>query len=373
MKHKQKIRSSAGTYTAFAGHGILEESLKEILENFSTDKLFVLVDENVFAHHKNRIKKVVSSLTDDSAFLTVPQGEGSKSVQFWSQAMDFLLQNGARRNTPLLVIGGGVTGDLGGFAAASALRGLPLIHLPTTILAMVDSSIGGKTGINHQAGKNLIGSFYQPKAVIADTSFLNSLPRNEWINGLSEILKYGAIRDESIFSEAEIFLNPDTAAIPRESLIPLISRCIRIKADIVQEDEFEGGIRAFLNFGHTFAHALEKACDFNTISHGEAVFLGMLAARKLSVGLGGHVSHNYLDKFRSLYRYRVSAESLSYNDLTEFMLSDKKRTGEHITFVILKNWQHPALKTVNDQQLINDAWNVVFDEIKNHQRADKTI
>ncbi len=370
MKHKLSIRSSAGTYPAFAGEHILKESLNEILEDHVTDKLFILADENVLRHHQEHIKHIASSIAGDIHLISIPRGESSKSVKFWSRSVDFLLQNGARRNTPLVVIGGGVTGDLGGFVAATTLRGMPLIHVPTTILAMVDSSIGGKTGINHQTGKNLIGSFYQPKAVIADTAFLRSLPRNEWINGLSEILKYGAIHDSEIFSEAKIFLNERTDEIPREKLIPLIAKCIGIKADIVEKDEFEAGIRAFLNFGHTFAHALEKACNFDTISHGEAVFLGMLAAHKLSADLGANLPGNDLDPFRALYSYRVSEESLSYNDLNKFMLSDKKRTGKHFTFVVLEKWQQPALKTVNDQQLINSAWNVVFEELKNCRQTD---
>ncbi len=370
MKRKLSIRSSAGTYPAFAGEQILEDSLNEVLKDHATDKLFVLADENVLRHHRGHIEQTASSVSGDVQIFPVPAGEASKSVGFWSRSVNFLLRNGARRNTPMVVIGGGVTGDLGGFVAATALRGIPLIHVPTTILAMVDSSIGGKTGINHQTGKNLIGSFYQPKAVIADTAFLRSLPRNEWINGLSEILKYGAIRDGEIFSEAKIFLNENTDEIPREKLIPLIAKCIGIKADIVEKDEFEAGIRAFLNFGHTFAHALEKACDFDTISHGEAVFLGMLAALRLSAGLGADLPANHLDPYRTLYSYRVSEESLSCSNLNKFMLSDKKRTGKHFTFVVLENWQHPALKTVNDQHLINNAWNVVFEELKNRRQSN---
>jgi 3-dehydroquinate synthetase len=143
MKHKLHIKSSSGTYPAFVGENILKQTLLETLGEYYTDKLFVLADENVLKHHRELIQNTAASIAGEYDLLSVPQGEGSKSVAFWSKATDFLLQNGARRNTPLLVIGGGVTGDLGGFVAATALRGLPLIHIPTTILAMVDSSIGG--------------------------------------------------------------------------------------------------------------------------------------------------------------------------------------------------------------------------------------
>ena len=363
MTRKISIQTTGSHYPAFVGQHILEENLRQILADYCSDKIFALVDENVFKLHWNGFAPLLESMTKHFHFLIIPQGEQSKSTIWWSKIMDFLLMNGARRNTPLIVFGGGVTGDLGGFAAATALRGLPLIHVPTTLLAMVDSSIGGKTGVNHDTGKNLIGSFYQPVSVIADVNFLDTLPDKEWINGLSEILKYGAIRDSEIFNMAEIFLSKNFRTADPATLIRLISTCVQIKADIVEQDEFESGQRAFLNYGHTFAHALEKACNYNTISHGEAVFLGMLAAQKLSVLTGGTLEEDYLDKFRSLYTYRVSKEELSLEKLTEYMQSDKKRTGSGINFVLLEAWQHPILKTVNDEQLISEAWNVVFDEL----------
>ncbi|WP_234571361.1 3-dehydroquinate synthase [Rhodohalobacter sp. 614A] len=363
MKAEITINATSSSYKALVGKNILEESLAEYLDDKNADKLFVLIDENVFKQHWGFIEPVLSGLVKQVHYLEVPQGESSKSIKMWQKTLDFLLNEGIRRNIPIVVIGGGVTGDLGGFTAATALRGVPLIHIPTTVLAMVDSSIGGKTGVNHTTGKNLIGSFYQPDMVIADIHFLSSLPKKEWINGLSEILKYGAIRDDKIFKEAEIFLEPDLSSINPEKLIQLIAKCIQIKADVVEEDEFESGVRAFLNYGHTFAHALEKACDFDTISHGEAVFLGMLAAQKLSTLTGGRLETTKLDLYRSLYAYRISKDELSYERLNEYMKSDKKRTDQHIKFVLLKSWQHPQVKTVENEAFINQAWDVVFDEL----------
>ncbi|MDX1641998.1 MAG: 3-dehydroquinate synthase [Balneolaceae bacterium] len=363
MKAEITINATSSSYQALVGKGILEAGLSECFKDKTHDKLFVLIDENVFKHHWTAIESTLSKLVDHIHYLEVPEGEGSKSVTFWSKTLDFLLNEGVRRNVPLVVIGGGVTGDLGGFTAATALRGIPLIHIPTTILGMVDSSIGGKTGINHTSGKNLIGSFYQPEMVIADINFLNSLPKREWMNGLSEILKYGVIRDDKIFEEARIFLEEDLQAINPENLIQLIAKCIQIKADVVEKDEFEGGIRAFLNYGHTFAHALEKACDFDTISHGEAVFLGMLAAQELSNLTGANLQTTKLKPYRSLYEFKVSKDGLSYEQLNEYMKSDKKRTDEHIKFVLLEAWQQPVVKTVKKEALINKAWDVVFDEL----------
>lgn len=363
MKAEITINATSSSYKAVVGKNILEAELTDFLKNRNDDKLFVLIDENVFKHHWESIESILSNLVTHVHYLEVPEGEGSKSVYFWSKTLDFLLEESIRRNTPLLVFGGGVTGDLGGFTAATALRGIPLVHIPTTVLAMVDSSIGGKTGVNHSTGKNLIGSFYQPERVIADIKFFESLPKKEWVNGLSEILKYAAIRDEKIFNEGEIFQEQNLQSIDSNKLINLIAKCIKIKADIVEEDEFEGGIRAFLNYGHTFAHALEKACDFNTISHGEAVFLGMLAAQKLSNLTGADLQTTKLAPYRSLYNFRASKDTLSYEQLNDYMKSDKKRTDKYIKFVLLNDWQQPEVKTVKDNKLINQAWDVVFNEL----------
>lgn len=363
MKAGIKITTSAEPYIAEIGKSILEESLADLFTKRFSDRAFILVDENVNHHHGQHLQALLKKQNIDSETMIVPPGEASKSVSFWSDVMGFLLNGEIRRNNPLLVIGGGVTGDLGGFAAATALRGIPLIHIPTTLLAMVDSSIGGKTGVNHAKGKNLIGSFYQPVKVIADINFLQTLPRREWINGLSEILKYGAISDKQIFEDAEIFFEEDYKKTDPAGLIHLIKKCVKVKADVVAKDEYEGGVRAFLNFGHTFAHALEKACEYSAISHGEAVYLGMLAAEELSRLTGENIEGNYLRKFSSLYRYSVTKETLSSSDLITYMKSDKKRTNQHIRFVLLEHWQKPVLKTIPDESLIRKAWQVVFDEL----------
>ena len=363
MSKSIQVNSSQHQYHARVGKGIFRDEVRKILSQFNSSDCYILVDENVERLHGDNIDDAFDGVASHTYMMTVPQGESSKSIQFWNSCLNFLLENGVRRNTPVFVIGGGVAGDVGGFAAASALRGVPLIHVPTTVLSMVDSSIGGKTGVNHSSGKNLVGAFYQPEAVIADISFLSTLPRNEWTNGLSEILKYGAIRRADIFERAEIFLNDSTDQIEDEILIDLIADCIQIKADIVQEDEFEAGIRAYLNFGHTFAHALEKFCDYDKMSHGEAVYLGMLAAMELSREIGAEISAEPFLKYRSLYHYRVSKEELSLDDLMEHMKFDKKRTNQHIRFVLLKEWQHPILKEIKSAEAIHKAWRYALNKL----------
>ncbi len=364
MKPDLIIETASGKCPVFTGEHILGDALDELYRETSSDLIFLLVDEQVFIHHRERLTETFTERFEQVEIMPVPSGEKSKSVHFWEKSVQFLLKNHIRRHTPVAVIGGGVTGDLGGFVAATVLRGVPYIHIPTTVLAMVDSSVGGKTGINSEIGKNLIGAFYQPQAVIADVSFLATLPGNEWINGLSEILKYGAIRDASIFKEAEFFLNENLHEMPVDPLISLIRKCIQIKAEVVREDEFESGVRAFLNFGHTFAHALEKACGFETISHGEAVFAGMLAARFLSESILGLKQLPNFQPFIPLYRYRFSPEALNYDDLYHTMKSDKKRTGDDINFVLLQEWQNPVVLPVSDRNLINEAWSQTFNQIK---------
>lgn len=358
------IETSDGSCPVFTGEHILGDALDKIFPDYPSDLIFLLVDENVFLHHHEQLTELFTDRFDRVEILPVPGGEKSKSVDFWKKAVQFLLTNQIRRNTPLAVIGGGVTGDVGGFTAATVLRGVPYIHIPTTVLAMVDSSIGGKTGINSDSGKNLIGAFCQPKAVIADVFLLQTLPPSEWINGLSEILKYGAIRDDAIFDEARIFLDKDLASMDTGQLITLIRKCIQIKADIVIEDEFESGVRAHLNFGHTFAHALEKACGFSKIRHGEAVFAGMLAAQHLSESLLNLKQTSNFQPYLPLYSYNFKAESLNFEDLYAYMKNDKKRTGEDINFVLLDEWQKPVIKAVSDRNLINEAWSYTFRQIK---------
>jgi len=358
------VKSSSGTYPCTVGSDVFDGKIAEIQENTNFDTCFILADENLWNYHHKLIEETFNKLPVDYTLQIIPSGEQSKSIRQWKKHVDFLLKSGVRRNTPLFAIGGGVTGDLAGFVAATTLRGIPLYHVPTTLLSMVDSSIGGKTGVNHETGKNLIGSFYQPKEVIADVNFLATLPHRDWTNGLSEILKYAAIKDHSIFDTCEIFKTDTVLKAHAEELKNLILKCIQIKADIVAVDEFEAGTRAFLNFGHTFAHALEKVLDFNTMNHGEAVYLGMLAAITLSQETGAQINDSPIRRFRSLYNFRVSHEILSENKLFEAMKNDKKVIDDSLRFVLLHNWQQPVVKSVNDSEPIKKAWLTVYNELQ---------
>ena len=250
---------------------LVHKELSKISEYFSgpsvSERALVIVDEQVHFYHRDWIESTLGKIFKYLSSYIVPSGEKSKNLNQFSSLLHWILEQPIERNTPFIVIGGGVVGDLGGFVAASTLRGLPLYHIPTTLLAMVDSAIGGKTGINHSTGKNLIGSFYQPVGVLADTHFLSTLNRKEWTNGLSEILKYAFIQDRDIFTNLEELFAQNHDYEPSKWL-DVIHRSAQIKSEIVAVDALEKGRREFLNFGHTFGHAIENIADYGTFSHG---------------------------------------------------------------------------------------------------------
>ena len=236
-----------------------------------------LVDENFKAAQPEFCRNVLHAIPH----LGVPSGEGSKSVEQLSKTWDFLAQSKIDRSGFLLAIGGGVVGDLAGFAAASFLRGISFHQVPTTLLAMVDSSVGGKTAINISTGKNLVGAFYNPKGVIIDTEVLNTLPEREFKAGLAEVIKYGLIQNKYLLS----LLKNNTKKIQSMSgriIEEIIFESIKTKSKVVTKDEKENGIRAILNFGHTFGHAIEAEGKYKKILHGEAVAKGMIIASKIS-------------------------------------------------------------------------------------------
>ncbi len=357
INFKTEIEQS---YSVFIGNNIWSEFFSYCKTSFSSRKIFIVMDENVAPLHRNEIEHQCCCYFKDCHIIKIPAGEASKSRSRWHELLDKLLQNGVERSTPLLAAGGGVTGDLAGFAAASALRGIPLIHMPTTLLAMVDSSIGGKTAINHETGKNLIGSFYQPDAVFTHLPFLRTLPAREWVNGLSEMLKYAAIEDPELFEGLRNALK--SGFTPTDEWALLIRECIKIKMNIVQNDVYEADNRVCLNFGHTFAHALEKAAGYGSISHGEAVFVGMLAAAHYSCQLGAPIEMARFNPFKTLYKINLPEEN-QIDTLIEIMQSDKKVQNQTIRLILLNEWGEPYVKKCRDKALLKSSWKSAFAEI----------
>ncbi len=241
----------------------------------------VITDANVGKKFARAALKSLSASGFEPALITVPAGERSKSVATVEKCYDQLAAHRLERGSFIVALGGGVVGDLAGFVAATFLRGIPFVQAPTTLLAQVDSSVGGKTGVNLKSGKNLVGAFYQPRLVLCDLDTLNTLPKREFVSGLAEVIKYGIIYDSVLFAQLERNL-PKLLQRDVALLASVIARCCEIKAEVVGEDETEAGLRAILNFGHTIGHAIENSAGYGKFLHGEAISIGQIAAAKLS-------------------------------------------------------------------------------------------
>lgn len=311
----------------------------------------LIIDETVANLHP-WIFKLLRQEFSDVVDAIVPSGETSKTVHEWSRILDIALTNKLRRGTPVIAVGGGVTGDLAGFVASSVLRGLPLIHIPTTLLAMVDSAIGGKTGVNHATGKNLIGSFYQPDIVFADMRFLETLPPREWNCGLGEIIKYACISQPELFDRIAAC---KSGANP-EFMVDIVEQCAGIKAKVVMEDELEAGARAYLNYGHTFAHALEAHTRYRRFAHGEAVYVGLLAATWYSQQISSPVNPDRIIRFKQTFNLKTDDLLSLVPMLINAMYSDKKIRSGALRLVLLSDWGQPKLQDAEHNELLTEAW-----------------
>ena len=273
-----KVDLADRSYTVYIGSGILGKEHPAF--NITAGSTVLLVsNETVAPLYLETLKKSLAGA--DVHGLILPDGEAYKTMEHWSQIIDKLIEIRATRDATIITLGGGVIGDMGGFAAASYMRGINFIQIPTTLLSQVDASVGGKTGFNHPMGKNLIGAFHQPSAVLVDIETLKTLPPREFSAGLAEVVKIAAIRDAEFLDWLE---DNNAAIMARESgaITSMIKRSIANKADVVAEDERESGVRALLNFGHSFAHALETLTGYTLYLHGEAVAIGMMVACRLS-------------------------------------------------------------------------------------------
>lgn len=322
------------------GYSILFESLTHAQARLREAGLRVgtcllITDANVAAHYLAPLQSALEADGWAPHPLVVPAGEASKSAERLGDVYDWALGLGIDRQTPVLALGGGVVGDLAGFAAATLLRGLPLVQLPTSLVAQADSAIGGKTGINHATGKNLIGAFHQPRLVLADPATLQTLPEREWTSGLAEVVKAALIADADFLAWLETNW---TGILQREAgaVATLVRRAAAIKAVVVAEDEREAGRRALLNFGHTFGHAIERVAGYGTFTHGEAVALGMRAALHLSQTLHPDVSFRSADALVARIPVPPGLADLAVADLMRAMQTDKKRRDGRLRFVALR-------------------------------------
>jgi 3-dehydroquinate synthase len=293
----------------------------------------------------------------------VPDGEISKSIDMANELYTWLIRNNFERNSSIITFGGGVVGDLAGFVAATFLRGVNLIHCPTSLLAQVDSSIGGKVGINHVLGKNLIGAFFQPRLVLIDISVLKTLPQEELICGLGEVIKYGIIRDFDLFelidAKLEQILKKDFSVLEE-----IVHRCAQQKADIVEQDEKESGIRSVLNLGHTFGHALETYYNYHRLKHGQAVLLGIKCAVSASQDLN-IIDAKVAEKISALID-RIGIELPldrripDPNDLYSLMKTDKKVRSGRINLILIEDIGRVCQREIDDKTLIINSFKSIL-------------
>ena len=302
-------------------------------------RVLVITSKTVEGLYGNAVSSFLKNYgTDNFAFMALPDGESTKSLKYLSDIHDRLVENRFERSDFIVAFGGGVIGDISGFAAATYLRGINFIQIPTTLLADVDSSVGGKTGIDHPKGKNLIGAFYQPKAVLIDVGLLKTLDKRELINGFAEVIKYGAVLDAGFFAYLEKGYEK-VLSYDKDALTHIIERSCSIKAEVVKEDEKEAGLRSVLNFGHSLGHAVETLYNYETVKHGEAISIGMVFAAALSKKMG-LCSEETVKRIRNLIKNSGLPSDIpgfTPEQYINAMKLDKKVSEKQIKFVLVKD------------------------------------
>lgn len=333
-------------YPIHIGQNALAETAPLLAQECPGRKAAIVSDETVWELHGRYLEELLSRQGLRATTVLVPPGETSKSLSRLEYLYHAFYRCGLTRKDPVIAFGGGVVGDLAGFAAATYLRGLPFIQMPTTLLAQVDASVGGKVAVNLEEGKNLVGSFYQPVLVIADTTLLTTLPRREWKAGLAEVVKYAAIGEDKLGAILA------ASGGGKERLDEIIYLCCQSKARFVERDERDADERMMLNFGHTFGHAIERYHGFTKYNHGEAVAIGMALAARTGVLLGVSAPDTETKLIRLLETCELSYRLTDpFEELIPLMTGDKKNTGQDITLVLLKKIGAPLLYKIQPERL----------------------
>lgn len=333
-----RVRVGQDGYSIYIGQHTLAQLGSLMGRNGLTGKALVLTDAQVGALYGEQVLGILAEAGFTAELFAVPPGEDSKSLAVAETVFSKAITMGLDRKSVIVALGGGVVGDLAGFIAATYLRGIPFVQVPTTLLAQVDSSVGGKVAVNHALGKNLIGAFYQPRLVLIDIALLQSLPERELASGLAEVIKYGIIEDADLFSYLQKNSRPVLAKEP-EALQHIIKRSCEIKAGVVEQDEKENSLRMILNFGHTMGHAVEADTGFGLYSHGESVAIGMAGAASLSAALG-LCSQETVDTIRGIlaqYKLPLGAPECTAGRLLPFLVRDKKAVGGKIHWVLVRS------------------------------------
>jgi 3-dehydroquinate synthase len=334
-----KVPLGNRSYDIKIGTGLLACLGRECARLGLARRCAIISDRNVVLRYGKAAQEALARAGFSAGLVTLPAGETAKSLKVLASCYNQMAALRLERKSFIVALGGGVMGDLAGFVAATYLRGLPFVQVPTTLLAQVDSSVGGKVGLNLKAGKNLVGAFYQPRLVLCDLDTLASLPRREYRAGLAEVIKYGIIYDSGLFRRLERDL-PKLLRRDRGTLAAVVARCCQIKAEVVRQDETESGLRAILNFGHTVGHALEATSRYGKYLHGEAIAIGQVFAAKLSARVLG-LAPCEVERIELLFRRaglptQLNLSASDQRKLLPAMQLDKKVSGGEIKFVLAR-------------------------------------
>jgi 3-dehydroquinate synthase len=356
-----RVTASAGAYDIHCRWGALADLGALMREAGLSGSVFVVTDSGVGPQFGERALAALGSAGFEPALVTIRAGEASKNLDTVREIYDWLLDHRAERGSTVVALGGGVVGDLAGFAAATYLRGVPLVQCPTTLLAMVDASIGGKTGVDHPRGKNLIGAFYPPRLVVQDTSLLTTLPAREIRSGMAEAIKHALIMDppmlDLIERDAKRLL-----AVEQDAITEFVARNAALKAKVVSADEKEADLRAILNYGHTTAHAMEAVTSYAAITHGEADAVGMMAAAGIGtrIGITPAAVGERQQRVFELVGLPVRYPGMSVDAVIEAMRHDKKVVGKKQRWVLLEDFGRPVLRGDVTMEIVRDVLSQLF-------------
>ena len=333
-----KVNLGDESYDIIIGHNLKQQIIDFVRSRKFSRKALLITDTNIEPLYSAKIQSVLNEAGLDVKIAVIPAGEQSKSLSCAETLYTQAIEHGLDRKSPIIALGGGVVGDLAGFIAATFMRGVPFIQMPTSLLAQVDSSVGGKVAVNHALGKNLIGAFYQPQAVFMDLDMMQSLPQREIATGLGEVVKYGYIYDKD-FYQYLLDHKDEILHLQSEAISHVIARSCEIKADVVSQDEKEAGLRAILNFGHTLAHAIEKETQYKKYNHGEAVAIGMVGAAKISAKLGmiDEKIVTDMEKLLELLNLPQKAQGCTAEKIYADIFHDKKTVNGTVNWVLLQD------------------------------------
>lgn len=358
MSIKQKVEVNLGvnSYTIYIGNNTfgLPELGQLLIEKGLTHKSAVITNPTVNQYYGEIVKDSIQQKGIEAKIIEIPDGEKYKSYESAYELYGKMIDYKMDRTSTVISLGGGVIGDLSGFVAATYMRGISFVQIPTTLLAQVDSSVGGKVAINHPKGKNLIGAFYQPKFVVIDLSVLDSLPMRDIRSGMAELIKHGMIMDRPLFEKIESEIHK-VLDLDKSLMIELVAQSCRDKGKIVEEDEKEAGIRAILNYGHTFAHAIEALTDYKEYRHGEAVSIGMTCAGKLAVDIGllDEKEHRRQVELLDVIGLPTEFPEIASEEVLKTMYLDKKVRDGKLRFVLQKSIGEVIITDeVSDKQVI---------------------